>query len=169
MLITLQNYTVNYIAVVNEWLENLPQSVPRFCSCMDRCINYNQLQGWLWQSESGQAINRQWFKWWLSKVWHTKAVSALWIHFLLLLCFSTQETNVTTGSFAWLCCIKWSLHHVWNQLKLGWKEQSTTDLLPTGTMEWKRCRIQCFCWTCLCKTLHFWSCDKNYHFLICII
>ena len=43
MLITLQNYTLNYIAVVNEWLENLPQSVPRFCSCMDRCINYNYL------------------------------------------------------------------------------------------------------------------------------
>ena len=27
------------------------------------------LQGWLWQSENGQAINRQWFQWWwLSKV-----------------------------------------------------------------------------------------------------
>ena len=24
------------------------------------------IQGWLWQSESGQAINRQWFKWWLN-------------------------------------------------------------------------------------------------------
>ena len=116
------------------------------CKCIrlqsTYCFLYYQKQGWLWKSESSQAINQQWFKWWFSKVWHTKAVSALWIHFLLLLCFSTQETNNTTGSFAQLCCISWSLHYVWNQLKLGWKEQNTTDFLPTDTMERKRCWIQ---------------------------
>ena len=81
-----------------------------------------------------------------------------------------KQTTILVALLIFVVVMKLTLTmYIWNRRKLGWKEWSITDFLPNWhcTMERKRCWIQCFHWTCICKTLHFWSRDKI-NILICI-